>query len=73
MTLGELLKSARREKRFKARELAGYISVQEAEISRYENNHRVPRLEVICKLIRILDLDFEKIMEIYASPEEKNL
>lgn len=73
MKLGEYIKKSRFDTRLKAREVAGRVGISDTELSRYENNRREPRIKVLVKLIDTLDMDFEQIKKIYATPEEENI
>ena len=65
ITLGKYLKEARFLTKLKAQEVADKAGIDFTVLSRYENDKRVPRIGVLIKLIKILDMDFEKVMEIY--------
>ena len=65
MTLGEYLKEARFNAKLKAQEVADKVGIDFTVLSRYENNKRVPRIDTLVKLIKVLDMDFYRVMDIY--------
>jgi Fic family protein/DNA-binding XRE family transcriptional regulator len=57
-----LLKNAREQKGLKTREVAQYIGIDQALISKFESGTRKPTKEQIIKLASLLEIDFETIM-----------
>jgi transcriptional regulator with XRE-family HTH domain len=74
MTLGKYFKERRRAVRLKSAEVCQRIGINVPELSRYENNHRLPSLKTLCRMTRILGLDFNIIMDLVdAAPKKENL
>lgn len=66
MTLGELLKAARNAKGMTQKQVAEAVGIQLNHYQHYEYSKRVPRSEIMIKLIKTLDLnlnDIEKALE----------
>ncbi len=61
---GELIRAARKQKRYSQRELAGLLSLDFTYLSKLENNRAdyAPKEEVIRGLARHLDLDAEELI-----------
>lgn len=66
MPLGDLLKLARTAKGMTQKQVAEAVGIQLNHYQHYEYSKRVPRGEIMIKLIKILDLnldDIEKALE----------
>lgn len=61
MTLGELLRAARKEKGMTQKQVAEAVGIQLNHYQHYEYSKRVPRGEIMIKLIKTLDLDLNDI------------
>lgn len=63
-TLGEQLKALRVKKGMTQEQLAQKLNTTKAAISRYEKNHRQPRLEQISEIARILDANPDELFSL---------
>ncbi|MDF9407743.1 MAG: HTH-type transcriptional repressor RghR [Pelotomaculum sp. PtaB.Bin013] len=63
MTLGTIIRKAREEKKLTQTELGIKIGVSKYEISRYENDSRVPRAKKIRTLAESLGINIEDLLE----------
>ena len=63
MTLGDMINGARVEKGMGLRALARELDIVPSYLSDIENNRRVPSEAVLRDLARVLDLDFERMMQ----------
>ena len=54
--LGERLKELRREKKLTMKQLADILHVTEMAISHWENNKRVPNIQIIIKLAKFFNV-----------------
>ena len=63
MTLGDIINSARVEKRSGLRALARELAIAPSYLSDIENNRRVPSEAVLQKLAHALDLNFDVLMQ----------
>jgi len=64
-TIGERIKRLRERKGLTQRELAEMTDITEASLSRYENNLRTPRAQIISKLAVALDTTSDYILTAY--------
>lgn len=63
MTLGELLRQARKKKGLKIRELAELVGVSHVTIYHYEKDHYEPRISHLKWLAQALDLTLTELIE----------
>ena len=63
MTLGEIINSARLQKEVGLRALARELGIAASYLSDIENDRRVPSEVVIRDMARLLDLDFDLLMQ----------
>ena len=63
MTLGDIINSARVDKRMGLRALARELDIAPSYLSDIENNRRVPSEVVLRDMARVLDLDFDRLMQ----------
>ena len=61
MTLGELLRAARKAKGLTQKQVAEAVGIQLNHYQHYEYSKRVPRGEIMIKLIKTLDLDLNDV------------
>lgn len=61
MTLGELLRAARIAKGLTQKQVAEAVGIQLNHYQHYEYSKRVPRGEIMIKLIKTLDLDLNDV------------
>jgi len=61
-TLGQILKSKRESKGLLLRQVAAYLDIDQAILSKIEKGARKPSKENIRKLSEILEIDSEKLM-----------
>lgn len=61
MTLGELLRAARTAKGITQKQVAEAVGIKLNHYQHYEYSKRVPRGEIMIKLIKTLDLDLNDI------------
>lgn len=57
-----LLKNAREKKGLKTREVAQFLEIDQALISKFENGTRKPTREQVLKLASLLEIDFETLL-----------
>lgn len=57
-----LLKTARENKKLKTREVAQFLGIDQALVSKFENGNRKPTREQIAKLASVLEIDYETLM-----------
>ncbi len=62
VTLGQLLKSKREEKNLLLRQVAAYLDIDQAILSKIEKGERKPNKDNINKLSEILQIDREELM-----------
>ncbi len=70
-TIGERIKRLRERKNLTQKELAEKVDITEASLSRYENNLRVPRAQILSRLAVALDTTSDYILTAYI-PEDSN-
>jgi transcriptional regulator with XRE-family HTH domain len=63
MTLGELLRQARKKKGMKIRELAKLVGVSHVSIYHYEQDNHTPRITHLKWLAQALDIKLEELIE----------
>lgn len=63
MSIGENIKKYRKELGYTQAELAEEIRVTEATICRWEKGQREPKISNAARLIDILNIDFENLIE----------
>lgn len=57
-----LLKNAREQKGLKTREVAQFLGIDQALVSKFESGTRKPTREQVVKLAALLEIDLETIM-----------
>jgi transcriptional regulator with XRE-family HTH domain len=67
MTLGEKIRHIRRTKRRTQKELAQQIGLTKAQLSRWEQDHVVPRTRNLQDLAAALEVPFEEFQNLRAS------
>ena len=68
--LGDYLKNARLEKGYTQMGLANELNVHYRRIQQWEKEHVVPGAKYIIKLIKILNLDIDKVEECISLDED---
>lgn len=63
MNIGEKIKQARKEKGLTQDELAQKIGISKNGLWNYENNKRYPNIEILTKIVDVLDIDLWDIVE----------
>lgn len=63
MSLGERIKTLRKQKRFTQNELAKLMDLKPITISKYESNDREPNLETLKKLSTVLDIPLIELID----------
>ena len=71
MTFGEKLKEARKQKGLKQTELASMIGVAKTTLANYEIGNREPDLSKIKKIVEVLQVTPEFLLDIEVPPEEE--
>ncbi len=66
-TLGQILKSKRESKNLLLRQVAAYLDIDQAILSKIEKGDRKPTKENISKLSEILEIDREELMVQFLS------
>ena len=66
-TLGQIIKSKRESKNLLLRQVAAYLDIDQAILSKIEKGDRRPTKENITKLSEILDIDREELMVQFLS------
>ena len=66
-TLGQILKTKREAKGLLLRQVAAYLDIDQAILSKIEKGDRKPNKEHISKLSEILEIDRENLMVQYLS------
>ncbi len=67
VTLGQLLKSKREKKSLLLRQVAAYLDIDQAILSKIEKGERKPNKDNINKLSEILQIDREELMVQFLS------
>jgi transcriptional regulator with XRE-family HTH domain len=62
MVLGSRIKLLRKEKNLSQGELAQQVGTDARQISRYENGHITPSVEVVAKLAQVLDVSVDYLL-----------
>ena len=70
-TLGEQLKALRAKKRMTQEELAQRLNTTKAAISRYENDQRQPKLEVLTDMAVLLEANPDELFNLYFRAEDQ--
>lgn len=75
-TIGDRIKRTRLEKNISQKKLAELLNIPVSTLANYENNHREPSIEVITKIINLLELDFEDLLspndDLSIEPKKKS-
>ncbi len=66
-TLGQIIKSKRESKNLLLRQVAAYLDIDQAILSKIEKGDRKPTKENISKLSEILEIDREELMVQFLS------
>lgn len=61
-TIGQILRSKRKELGLLLRQVAAYVNIDQAILSKIERNERKPTKEILCKLSEILKLDQDELL-----------
>lgn len=61
MTLGEKIRSLRLKKKLSQDEFGDKLGMNGRNVSRYENNHVRPRLKMLQKMAKVLDVPLEDL------------
>lgn len=64
-SMGDRIKRLREKKGMTQKELAAAVNITEASLSRYENNLRDPRPEILARLARALDTTTDYLISAY--------
>ena len=71
-TIGEKILILRENLNMKQKELADLVGITEATLSRYENNKREPRGEIVTRLAKILNVSTDYLLDNEISSEDYN-
>lgn len=71
-TIGEKILILRENLNMKQKELADLAGITEATLSRYENNKREPRGEIVTRLAKILNVSTDYLLDNEISSEDYN-
>ena len=71
-TIGEKILTLRENLNMKQKELADLAGITEATLSRYENNKREPRGEIVTRLAKILNVSTDYLLDNEISSEDYN-
>lgn len=71
-TIGEKILILRENLNMKQKELADLVGITEATLSRYENNKREPRGEIVTRLAKILNVSTDYLLDNEISSEYYN-
>ena len=71
-TIGEKILTLRENLNMKQKELADLAGITEATLSRYENNKREPRGEIVTRLAKILNVSTDYLLDNEISLEDYN-
>ena len=63
MTVGEKIKSIRKQNRISQQELGNMLGVSQAMIAQYENGKRIPKIETLIKIAEALECEVSDIDE----------
>ncbi|MCX7842288.1 MAG: helix-turn-helix transcriptional regulator [Clostridia bacterium] len=71
--VGEVIKAKREEKKYTLAEFAKLVDISPGYLSQLENGRKAnPKLEIVLKIIRELDIDIDMLLGIEASGENLN-
>lgn len=70
-TVGERIRRLRERKDYTQKELAEIVDITEASLSRYENNLRIPRAQILAKLAEALNTTSDYILTAYIPEDAK--
>lgn len=71
-TIGEKILILRENLNMKQKELADLVGITEATLSRYENNKREPRGEIVTRLAKILNVSTDYLLDNEISSDDYN-
>ncbi|MBE6047301.1 MAG: helix-turn-helix transcriptional regulator [Clostridium sp.] len=71
-TIGEKILILREQLNMKQKELANLAGVTEATLSRYENNKREPRGEIVTRLAKVLNVSTDYLLDNEISSQDYN-
>ncbi|MBR5485342.1 MAG: helix-turn-helix transcriptional regulator [Oscillospiraceae bacterium] len=60
---GDNLKQARTNKGMLAEHIADYINISLVALSKYENGHRVPRIDTVAKIADCLNVPIDQLIK----------
>ncbi|QOS76629.1 helix-turn-helix transcriptional regulator [Paenibacillus sp. JNUCC31] len=67
-TLGERIKHLRELKGFSQKELSEKTNLTIVQLSRYENNHRKPDPDALCRLVNVLGTSADYLIGLTSNP-----
>lgn len=71
---GEVIKAKREEKRYSLVDFAKAVEISPGYLSQLENGHKAnPKLEIVLRIIKELDIDIDMLLGIESSKENLNL
>lgn len=71
-TIGEKILILREQLNMKQKELANLAGITEATLSRYENNKREPRGEIVTRLAKVLNVSTDYLLDNEISSQDYN-
>ena len=72
--VGEIIKAKREEKNYTLVDFAKKIGISQGYLSQLENGHKAnPKLEIILKIIKELDIDIDMLLGLESSNENLSL
>lgn len=71
-TIGEKILILREKLNMKQKELANLAGITEATLSRYENNKREPRGEIVTRLAKVLNVSTDYLLDNEISSQDYN-
>ena len=64
MTVGQILKTKLQEKDYTQKQLAEESGITECGISRYFSDERIPRIDKLVRIAKVLDIDLNIFKEL---------
>jgi transcriptional regulator with XRE-family HTH domain len=71
--IGDRILELRKQKDMSQKELSDKAQITEASLSRYENNLREPKAEIVGKIAKALDTTTDYLLGINDNPENSNI
>ncbi|MDI3478547.1 MAG: hypothetical protein PWQ59_2072 [Thermoanaerobacterium sp.] len=70
-TIGQRIKHLREKKELTQKQLADLVGITEASLSRYENDLREPKAEILSRIAKALDTTTDFLLGLHISEEYK--